>query len=240
LQSADKLRLEFIGSVVHEMRSPLASVLGYTSFLNSNEDLLKTTEASKYIAIIHAQAQRISELIDDMLTATQAQFARLSISPNWLQLDLLLTDVVEECARQSRREIVLETKVNRPAQIMGDPLRLRQVFLNLIENAVKFSASSTTITVRVQPRASLEQLEVSVTDSGIGIAEADYSKLFKPFGRIRTSQTRGVAGSGLGLYIIDQIIRLHGGTVTVTSKEGEGSVFSVSLPWQTTAIHNDL
>ena len=229
LKEKDILRLEFLGFVLHELRSPLAAILGYASILTDTSHPPTPAEMDRYVHIMFTQAQRMSDLADDVVTAAQAQFDRLDIVATTIRIDSFLAEVVDEFAQQSRRQIIFSSGPG-PWRVVGDALRLRQVFVNLLENAVKFSPAETPVSVTLRRSEAGGLVEVAVADQGIGLAADDIPKLFRPFGRIKNMQTRGIAGSGLGLYIVSHIIQRHDGSVTVASQPGEGSVFTVSLP----------
>ena len=141
----------------------------------------------------------------------------------------LIKEVIEEARQQSKREIVLVDGLI-VSVCWGDYLRLCEVFSNLIENAVKYSAPDTIIRVILRPAENDQYADVTIEDQGIGIAEEALPILFTRFGRVRTTQTRGIPGHGLGLYIVKRIVESHGGSITVRSRPGKGTAFVVRLP----------
>jgi two-component system phosphate regulon sensor histidine kinase PhoR len=141
----------------------------------------------------------------------------------------LIAEVIEEARQQSKREILLDDNLRLTA-CWGDRLRLREVFSNLIENALKYSTPETTIRVTLRPAEVNHCAEIMVQDQGIGIAEEELPLLFTRFGRIRKPQTQGIPGNGLGLFIVKHIVESHGGSIIVRSRPGRGTAFIVRLP----------
>lgn len=229
LEESEARRLEFLASIVHELRSPLASILGYGAVLTDPQTRPTEAEAQKHAQIIVTQALRMSQLVEDVLTASQMEAEHLEIFPARLRLTYFLEEIIAEMRQQSGREIIFNKNNLDEVWNEGDALRLREVFLNLIENALKFSPPNTPVSVTLRCLRS-RQIEISVADEGIGIAEHELPKLFRPFARIKNDRTRGIPGSGLGLYIVKQIVERHQGTIEVRSQPCAGTAFIVSLP----------
>jgi len=234
LEESEARRMEFLASIVHELRSPLASILGYAAILTDSPTPLTEDETMHHAQIIVTQALRMSRLVEEVLSAAQMEAERMEIIPVRLRLTFLLEEIVEEVQRQSRREILFEKNGLDNLWGEGDVLRLREVFLNLIENALKFSPPETPVSVTLRHLCSHRQIEIIIADQGIGIAENELPKLFRPFGRIKNDRTRGIQGSGLGLYIVKQIVERHHGTIAVHSKPEDGTAFIVTLPLEQT------
>ncbi len=142
---------------------------------------------------------------------------------------MVLAEVVEEVRRHSGREITLENDLDA-ALIQGDPMHLQKIFSCLIDNALKFSTPDLPVHLSARRAPASSWVEVSVTDRGIGIAEADVPLLFQRFGRIKNNQTQGIPGTGLGLYIVKYLVQRHHGQVALHSQPGAGATFVVRLP----------
>ncbi len=229
LEESETRRLDFLEIVAHELRSPLGSILGYAEIVEDVAARHTHADLQKSGRVIVTQAQRIGQMVENMMMAAMIDEDRLEVILVPVPLSVLLAEVVEEARRRCGRAITFENDLGS-ALIEGDALSLRTAFSNLIDNAVKFSAPDTPVHVSARRAASSTWAEVTVADHGLGIAEADLPRLFQRFGRIKNEQTRGIPGSGLGLYIVKYLVRRHRGHVTVSSQPARGTAFVVRLP----------
>jgi len=229
LANPDSPQVHFLELVSHELRSPLASVLGYAALMTDRLAPPSAATIERYAGIIVKQAQRMNQLIENILMAANVEGGFLELNRTPLRLRRLIEEVIEEARQQSKREILLDDNL-RLSVCWGDRLRLREVFLNLIENALKYSTPETTIRVTLRPAEVNHYAEIMVRDQGIGIAEEELPLLFTRFGRIRKPQTQGIPGNGLGLFIVKHIVESHGGSIIVRSRPGRGTAFIVRLP----------
>jgi signal transduction histidine kinase len=221
--------VNFVEAISHQLRSPLASVLGFGAVLADPLTRPTDAEVERYAQIIVSQSGRMDQLIEKMLSAARIEAGQLDVTREPLHLRTLAVTVIEETKQQSRREIILKDDLGS-AVCWGDALRLREVFLNLIENALKYSTLDTPVHVILQRAEAGNWAEIMVTDQGIGIAQNELPGLFTRFGRIRNEQTRGIPGNGLGLYIVKYIVERHNGSILVHSQPGQGTKFTVRLP----------
>lgn len=228
-ESDDKSR--FLAYVSHEIRTPMNAIFGYSGLL---QGLPPDSTERRYVDAIIASARALLVMIDDLLDLSKIEAGRLEIAPQPTQLRELVDGVVELFACQaSGRGIILcsELPAKLPAVLL-DGNRLRQMLVNLVENALKYTASGEVrIRVNVQPQPQLEdhgRCVVEVVDTGIGVAAADLQVIFEPFRRMGPTGVR--RGAGLGLYITRQLAHLMGGSVSVVSRVGAGSTFRVELP----------
>jgi len=221
--------VNFVEAISHQLRSPLASVLGFGAVLADPLTRPTDAEVERYAQIIVSQSGRMDQLIEKMLSAARIEAGQLDVTREPLHLRTLAVTVIEETKQQSRREIILKDDLG-PAVCWGDALRLREVVLNLIENALKYSTLDTPVHVILQRAEAGNWAEITVTDQGIGIAQNELPGLFTRFGRIRNEQTRGIPGNGLGLYIVKYIVERHNGSILVHSQPGQGTKFTVRLP----------
>ena len=228
-QAFDRLRKEFVANVSHELKTPLTSIRGLTETLldGAIEDAQNNR---RFLTVIDEEAARLSRLIDDLLTLSQVEAAE--------KQDLALKEVplkpFLEAIRASfeaevaKRRLRLSVDVDPSLRVKGDEDRLRQVFINLIDNAVKYNKPGGS--VAVSAKAEGAWIKISVEDTGIGIPESDQPRIFERFYRVDKARSRELGGTGLGLSIVKHIVEAHKGKVAVTSRLGEGSTFLVSLP----------
>lgn len=215
---------ESVAIVAHELKSPLSAVMGQTQLLARRPDLAPERQA-RGLALIDSAAQHIQRLIDDLSDMASISVGRFEISRAATDIAAIARTVAE--ARQ-----ILTTEhaivVVAPDSLVGDwdPVRIRQLTVNLVSNAVKYSPAGGEVRISVE-RAG-DQAILAVADQGVGVSPAQQRQLFQPFSRLQ--QVPGVAGSGLGLYIAQAIATAHGGRISVQSNPGQGSTFSVSLP----------
>lgn len=230
LAALDELRTKLLQDVSHELRSPLSLVRGYAGLLRDGELGEVIPQQVEALDIIDQRAELITKLIGDILAAEQ-------ISPKTLELGTVDLAQLCACAVEGmslvHHDEALTFELDLQASacwVDGDRNRLSQVLDNLLGNAAKFSPDGGTITLRVMRSADGQRVTVSVTDQGIGIAADRLPHLFERFYQGDRMIKHRFGGSGLGLYIVKQIIEAHGGTVWVDSQEGQGSTFSFALP----------
>jgi signal transduction histidine kinase len=224
---AIRARDSLIGSVSHELRSPLTSILGYLEL--ALEDPTMDPETMHMIEISHRNSERLLALVTDLLLAA-------SDADKSLPVHLRTTDVAEIVAQAvdaqklaaDERSITIHSTIEEPAFAIADPLRIRQVIDNLLTNATKYNSEGGEIFVTLSTTDS--DLTVSVRDTGPGIAEADQVQLFDRFFRTESARKSNAVGSGLGLSITRDLVRQHGGDLTLTSTPGVGSTFTISIP----------
>jgi PAS domain S-box-containing protein len=226
---AQEMQNVFISTVSHELRTPVAIIKGYASTLNRPDVEWDMAVVRESVAVIEEEADRLAELIDDLLAASKIQAentVRLTLSD--VQLDQLAARAVERFSKQTQRHtFVLSFPSNYPA-IQGDARLLRQVIDNLLTNAIKYSPNGGTITVG--GRYSETAVNFFVRDEGVGIPESEQQRIFDRFYRIDGNLTSKTKGTGLGLYLVRAIITAHRGEIHVKSQLGHGSTFYFSLP----------
>jgi signal transduction histidine kinase len=181
--------------------------------------------------VIAQESERLTRIVSDILLANQLDAGRLRLTTQEVDIARLASDVVEEmqATLDGRRDISLELAApDGSVVVSGDEDRLRQVLLNLVDNAVKYSPDGGRVQVEIEPRES--GLRIAVSDEGLGIPHGEQQRIFSKFYRIDPHQTLGVGGTGLGLYICRELVRRMDGRVSVDSREGYGSTFFVDLP----------
>ncbi|MEL6853589.1 MAG: ATP-binding protein [Cyanobacteria bacterium J06607_13] len=231
--AANQAKSEFLANMSHELRTPLNGILGYAQILGRSPHLL--SEDQHGVNIIHQCGSHLLMLINDVLDLSKIEARKLSLVPQPLHLPSFLQSVVEICkikAEQKGVAFIYEPPVGLIEGIDVDEKRLRQVLLNLLGNAIKFTDhGSVTLSVRcLEQTAPLHRctLQFKIVDTGVGIAAADVSKLFQAFEQVG-DRKRQAEGTGLGLAISQQIVSLMGGQIAVSSQLGEGSQFSFEI-----------
>ncbi len=244
LQKLDKTRSDFLSTVSHEIRTPLALVLGFVRIINMrlekaifplvNTDDIKTNKAvnkiKKNINIIKSEGDRLTELIDDILDLSIMEAGKVDWQMENLSVAKIIghaLEVTHSFGEMYQIEIVEDIEKQLP-EIVGDKDKLKQVVLNLISNAIKFTEEGPII---CRARKLDKEVAISVIDKGVGIAGADQEKIFEKFGRVRNKLKNRPKGTGLGLAICKEIVVHHGGRVWVESEQGKGSNFTFTLPY---------
>jgi signal transduction histidine kinase len=210
----------------HELRTPLTSIKGYAQILQKRLDTTDDRKIKIAVTTINHQTERMSNLIDNLLDVTRIQSSRLDLNPLPIDLNKVIHNVINSLQVNLDSHAINYTAPAEELCVYFDSIRLEQVLTNLITNAAKYSPRSQKIDLRAHVATDAVILEVQ--DYGIGIDPNEIHKIFDRFYRSKT--TSGKEGLGLGLYISNEIIKASGGTLTVTSKPGEGSVFTVKLP----------
>ncbi len=233
-EAAIRTRTAFLATVSHELRTPLNGVVGATRLLEDCDD---PRERALWVATMRSSAEHLLQIIDDILDFTRLEADRMVFEARPFDLDPVIAgvcEIVRPRAAEKGLELTVETAAELPCRFVGDAGRIRQVLFNLVGNAVKFTETGS-VRVRVDGEPPLGEggaptLRFDVEDTGIGIAPEHVGDLFVEFSQLDGSITRRFGGTGLGLAISREIVRRMGGEITVASRLGEGSVFTVRLP----------
>jgi signal transduction histidine kinase len=229
----EELRSDFVSTVSHELRTPLAAIYGAALTLQRDDLPLDEEQRGNLMSVIATESDRLARTVNDILWASRLDADRM-------QLELgshdprYLTQTVIEAAKAHLRpgvELTLSCERDLPP-IAGDPDKVRQVLTNLVDNAIKYSPEGGRVEVEVARRE--HAVCFSVADEGLGIPQSEQRRIFDKFYRVDPNLSRGVGGTGLGLYISRELVRRMNGTIWVESREGEGSRFSFELPVATT------
>ena len=227
LRRLSALRADFVSLVSHELRSPMASVIGSARTLQQRWRELSPEQRESFLALISHETSRLAELIGDVLDTSRIEAGTFSYSFGDVDLAQLVRDSADAAA-QGQDEVGIKAVVREPIpQVRGDRDRLRQVLVNLIDNAVKYSPAGEE--VQVEAGASDGRVVIEVRDRGPGIDTADQTVIFEKFGRVKVGE-KAKPGTGLGLFIARSIAEAHGGTVEVRSAPGQGATFTLELP----------
>jgi PAS domain S-box-containing protein len=234
LEAALRLKDEFLSSMSHELRTPLNAILGFLQAVRGdvygsvNERLLRSA------SLAEDAARHLLDLIGDILDLSKVEAGRLGLEMGAVPVRALCESclhMVEKLAEKKRIHLALERDPGVPT-FVGDGRRIKQILVNLLSNAVKFTPEGGHVSLAVAGDPVAGTVRLSVTDDGIGIAEENLPRLFKPFTQVESGLSRLHPGSGLGLSLVLGLTTLHGGGVAVASRPGEGSRFTVTLPWR--------
>ena len=231
LKRLEKIRQDFVANVSHELRTPLTTIKGYAETLL--EGALKEDVAFQFVQVINRHADRLTKIVEDLLTLSKIESREFSLKPERLSISELIDgtlDVIKEEA--DKKGVSISWSESTPSLfIFGDRKGLEQVLINLLDNAIKYGreGGNTKISVNENPNA---EIQVSVQDDGIGIPKEDLPRIFERFYRVDKGRSKELGGTGLGLSIVKHIVQAHGGNVWAESQIGKGSTFYFTLPKQ--------
>jgi two-component system, OmpR family, phosphate regulon sensor histidine kinase PhoR len=225
----EQLKADFIATVSHELRTPLAAVHGAAKTLLRDDVDLGHEVSYQLLAMVSEQSDRLARMVEDILLASTLESPELELATEHVDVGDLAADAIASVRIHAGEQLALELAVAPSVPpVAADRDKLRQVLVNLVGNAVKYSPAGGRIEVEV--KADTGHVAVLVRDEGLGIAPAEQSLIFEKFYRADANMTRGVSGSGLGLYISRELVHRMGGTISVESQPDEGSTFVVTLP----------
>ncbi|HSH31823.1 MAG TPA: ATP-binding protein [Candidatus Saccharimonadales bacterium] len=229
-REVDEIKSDFISIVSHELRTPLSAIKGFLSMIMKKDFGELNDKQFHYLNRVNQSNQRMVDLVEDLLDVSHIESGMINLSPNPIALESLITEVVSELATKGfERQILL--KVNRKQRlplVLADETRTRQILINLVDNAIKYSFPQSEVVIDF--KVSGDELVTSVSDSGVGITPSQVDRIFQKFGRIYNPMSVQAGGTGLGLYIVKRLVESHGGRIWVSGREGKGSKFSFSLP----------
>jgi len=225
---ANASKSEFLANMSHEIRTPMTAILGYAELI---ADLIDHHEALAYVQTIRRNGDFLLEIINDILDLSKIEAGKLEISPQRFAPSQLVEDVrsiMEVRAREGGLSLSVEYAGQIPTEIVSDPKRLKQILINLVGNAIKFTRQGS-VRLRVSYLPNEKQMRFDVVDTGIGISPQHQSRLFKPFVQGDSSVSRDFGGTGLGLAISQRLAKVLGGNITVESAVGQGSTFTLVI-----------
>ena len=233
MERALRIKDEFLANMSHELRTPLNSILGISESLEEQVAGQINEKQGKYLRIISESGHHLLNLINDILDLSKIEAGRLELNVSQVSVTSLceasMRMVKEQALKKSQTvSLIIDPEVK---YIMGDERRLKQALVNLLSNAVKFTPNDQQVGVEVKGNLRNQTVTFTVWDKGIGMAPEELKLIFKPFVQLDAGLAREFSGTGLGLVLVAQMIRLHGGSVSVESKQGQGSRFSFTLPW---------
>jgi len=226
LERLEVIRQEFLSNVSHELRTPLTSIIALAETLEAGA-INDSQHNRRFLSIIQKNAARMHRLIDDILELSAIEAGNVKVEPEVIQLRPLVEDVIGTlAAAASAKSVTLRNEVAAGAVVFADPHRLFQMLTNLIDNAVKFNRENGEVVVRHESGA---RDRIYIEDTGEGIPAHHLDRLFERFYRVDRARSRELGGTGLGLAIVKHLVRAHGGEVTVDSRFGEGTRFTIEL-----------
>ena len=225
----ERARADFVTTASHELRTPLTAVYGSVRTLLEREDDLDEAQRMRLLRMIEQESEHLAQIVDQLLVTAQIDRGRLRLDESDCDVAALCASVLDAAETRRPESIRLELLAPRSTRpLRCDSPRLKQVLVNLVENAIKYSPNGGRIQVRIADAP--DRVRIEVRDEGLGIPPSEQSRIFEKFYRLDAEMTRGVGGSGLGLYISREIVEQMGGVLSVNSRRGSGSTFTVTLP----------
>lgn len=228
LERLERVRQEFLSNVSHELRTPLTAIIAFVETLEAGA--INDAESNqRFLAIIRKNAERMHNLIDDILELSAIEAGTVTVEVEPVRLHALVNDVLTALAsRAAARHIKLSNETATDAIVYADARRLEQMITNLVDNAIKFNREQGSVTINHQRVEGRDRIRI--TDTGEGIPPEHVRRIFERFYRVDRARSRAMGGTGLGLAIVKHLARAHNGEVSVQSALGEGSTFIIELP----------
>jgi len=230
LKLLEKIRKDFVANVSHELRTPVSVIKGYAETILSEKGNLPPEKLIHFIEVIHSHAERLANLISDLLTLSRIESGAIPLEPEPVAILSAVNRVIHLLEQKALAKEVTFNRTDSLAtipDILADPDKLEQILINLLDNAIKFTPAGGRITVEASDLG--DQVRVDVKDSGVGIPPKDLTRIFERFYRVDTARSRELGGTGLGLSIVKHIVQAHGGSIAVESSPGKGSTFSFTM-----------
>lgn len=229
-QQAIQVRDQFLSVAAHELKTPMTSILGTTQLLLRRLERTRSVEDRELntLRLLANQTHRLNRLVDSLLNLSRLEAGQLTIDHDKVDVAALVRRTVDEMSLAIETHNVECVGADQPLLVTGDELRLEQVLQNLLQNAIKYSPNGGKISIHLEPYQDMAL--ISIADQGLGIPETALPQLFNRFYRAENPAFKLISGIGLGLYVVREIVKMHGGTVEVESTEGQGSTFTVRLP----------
>jgi PAS domain S-box-containing protein len=233
-RAVEQLKSDFVATVSHELRTPLAAIYGAAVTLRRQDLKLDAEMGGRLLDVIGEESERLAQIVNDVLLASHLDSGQLQMSIEACDGLELARGVLAAAEAHAPEGITLELEAPKQLPpVAADPQQLRQVFMNLVENAIKYSPDGGPVKVTIEE---LERaLRFSITDRGLGIPAGERRRIFEKFYRLDPNMTQGIGGTGLGLYICRELVRRLGGRIWVESNNGKGSAFNVEIPIAGTA-----
>jgi CheY-like chemotaxis protein/nitrogen-specific signal transduction histidine kinase len=241
LTRAAQLKDEFLASMSHELRTPLNAVLGLSEALQEEVYGSLSEGQRQSLHSIEVSGRHLLDLINDILDVAKIGAGKLELEQSQVSIDEICRTSLQLVAQAAQqKQLTVELTIDRSVTVVyADERRLKQILVNLLSNALKFTPQGGAIGLEVAGDAPRQMVDLTVWDTGIGIAPEDLGRLFQPFVQLDSRLSRQYTGTGLGLTLVSRMVALHGGSVRVESQPGAGSRFTVSLPWQAAPDQSD-
>lgn len=228
IKEIDKMKDDFISIASHELRTPLTVIKGYISMLLVDGQNVLTNQLREYINTISGAADRLAVLVDDLLNVSRIEQGRLKIESETIDPLPIVKEVLTEMKVEAdKKNIVLSCECTGNYKIKADVAKLKQVFVNIIGNAVKYTMTGS---IKVKFSIKNDWLEIRTIDTGIGMSAPERERLFQKFYRIKNDKTKNIIGTGLGLWITKEIVAMMSGQIYIDSIEGVGTQVSINFP----------
>ncbi|MGI9482224.1 MAG: sensor histidine kinase [Hyphomicrobiales bacterium] len=229
-ESASQAKSEFIANMSHELRTPLNAIIGFSDLM-ARMDGPALADVHKYSQYIQEAADHLLSLINQILELSKIQAGKLSMKFEPFEFNELMQSTVNIVAQRAiEGEIKLSCEnSDEVSEFYGDPLRIKQVLINVLANAIKFTPAGGTVTLSA-PKIAGSKVEIVIQDSGVGMSEEQLRTAMQPFGQVNSKDTAKNEGTGLGIPISKSIIELHGGTLNISSVAGKGTTVTIRLP----------
>gem|GEM_PF-1656541 len=238
-QASNRAKSYFMSNISHELRTPLNSIIGLTQVMLEKTYGNLNDKQIEHLELIEENGTHLESLITDILDLSKIELGKLTLSFDAIELAQIAEASIKIVKQQATAKNVKCSLNAEETTIEADPRRVRQVLINLLENAIKFSPTDSEVTIRIL-KSNSNYITIEVRDHGIGIDPSDFERVFQPFSQIDNRLARQYEGTGLGLAIVHKLIELHGGSISVESELGQGSIFSIRLPIaQPKAENND-
>ncbi|MDH3674156.1 MAG: GAF domain-containing protein, partial [Anaerolineae bacterium] len=233
LARASRLKDEFLASMSHELRTPLTAILGLCDVLKLEVYGPLTEKQQRSISNIDDSGRHLLELINDILDLSKIEAGKLELRIGSIEVKAVCNSSLQFVKETAyKKNVAVSLDIDRAlTTLQADDRRLKQILVNLMSNAVKFTDDGGSVGLEVRADPERQLVHFDVWDTGIGISEEDQQQLFQPFVQLDSSLSRQYSGTGLGLALVRRMVEMHEGEVTVTSQIGQGSRFTVSLPW---------
>ncbi len=227
IHKLESVRSEFVSNVTHELKTPLTSILGFVDTLKTGaiKDPVKT---DRFLSIISSEAERLNRLISDILLLSEIEQLCGEVEKSIIDVSEVIAEVLDMLkVNIGDKDIEMQFVQSEPVEMMGNRDRIKQLIINLVDNAIKYTESGY---VRVALKQDVDSVRIVIADSGVGFDSAEQARLFERFYRIDKARSRKVGGTGLGLSIVKHIVSLYSGEISVQSEKGVGSTFTIVLP----------
>lgn len=227
-RALEKLKSDFVSTISHELRTPLAAIYGAALTLRRSDMPLEAPDRTELLGVIASESERLARIVNDILWTSRIESGGLQVTIEACDGVALAASVVRAAELQLPAGLRIELDAPPAVLVAADPDKVRQVLTNLVDNAIKYSPAGGAVVVRVGQVG--DRVRFAVVDEGLGIPQHEQERIFEKFYRLDPDLARGVGGTGLGLYIVRELVLRMGGTVRVESQVGEGSTLTVELP----------
>ena len=231
LYEGDQMKSEFVSIASHELLTPISAIEGYLSMILDEHIGSVDEQARGYLEKVYISSRRLSQLVKDLLSVSRIESGKMTVNLQAVDMQKMIRDTVDQLrflAQNKGLELNYEAAARTLPMVRADPDRVMQILINLVSNAIKYTPNGSVTITTSRPRRGILKIEVS--DTGLGLSKEQRLHLFEKFYRVDSSETVGIIGTGLGLYITKSILERMGGTIAIESILGRGSTFSITLP----------